>query len=231
MSQNNLSLKCYSPYSGTEEVCLVEGKSGLFYPGVRIENISFPLTISAVQAAICSCLGNSDKPVALYQPEPSSELKQHWVDEFNLKTKASLPEKANLYNPLMNLNINIHETLLDLCSNAQTIHSGFPVSALLETDDGYIPGVNVETNAWGLGLCAERVALSRAVSAGYTLYLGLHIHAPKGEFSSPCGACRQVLAEWMPDKRISLYHGDGTRSSHFTSHLLPYGFTTSSLNK
>lgn len=228
---NKFNLKAYSPYSNRNETCLVEGKSGFFYPGVRVENISFPLSISAVQAAVCSCLANRDEPVRLYQEAPESELTEYWTDQFNLELSVSLPGDIRLYDPVLDSNIHLFDTLVQLCEHAITIHSDFPVAALLETDKGYIPGANIEVSAWSLGLCAERVAISRALSLGIQNILGLHIYAPKGQFSSPCGACRQVLAEHMPDKPVELHHNKNSLSRHFTNHLLPYGFITKSLNK
>lgn len=231
MMFTKLQDRVYSPYSNISEFCAVEGKSGLLYPGVRLENISFPLSISAVQGAICSCLGNSDEPAILYQPENSSELIGEWVEKFNIEHINNTPEKSDYYNPLIKGSINIKKTLQELAQKAVTTHSDFPVSALIEVDGGYISGVNVEVPAWSLGLCAERVAIFRAVSAGYTTFKKIHVFAPKGDFSSPCGACRQVLAEWMPNEQVELNHGDGSISTHAISDLLPFGFTSGSLNK
>jgi homotetrameric cytidine deaminase len=222
----------YAPYSHSEEYCLVEGKSGLFYPGVRVENISFPLTISAVHGAISSCLANGDQPASIYQDEPHSELLEVWIEEFDANRINSLPESPTLFNPLLPLDSDINATLKELAKNCVIPHSNFPVTALLETPDGYIPGVNVEVGAWSLGLCAERTAIHRAITAGYGDSLGrLHIYAPKGDFSSPCGACRQVMAEFMPREQVVLHHGNQTSSSHFVKDLLPYGFTGSTLKK
>lgn len=224
-------IKSYSPYSGTEETCYVKGMSGLFYAGVRIENISFPLTISAVQAAVCSCLANGDTPDVLYQGKPESELLQFWIDEFSLEHRSELPAAFERYQPLVSSIPDIPETLEELCSSALTQHSDFPVSAILETENGYITGVNVEVKAWGLGLCAERVALSRAISSGCTGLTGMHIFAPESTFCSPCGACRQVLYEHMPDRMVELYHTKTSLTKHYVHHLLPFGITTEFLKK
>lgn len=225
------SLKSYSPYSQTEESCFIKGSSGLFYPGVRIENISFPLTISAVQAAVCNCLANGDEPVVLYQDEPKSELLEYWIDTFKLKIQSKPPGQFELFDPLVSEISTIPEKLEELCNHALTSHSGFPVSAILELENGYITGVNIEVSAWGLGLCAERVALSRAYSSGYTRYVCMHVYAPKSEFCSPCGACRQVMNELMPDKIVELHHTKYSLSKHFVQHLLPYGIRSDILKK
>lgn len=222
----------YSPYSNREEYCLVEGKSGKFYPGERIENISFPLTISAVRTAICSCLANKDQPVAFYQEEPKSELIEYWSKEFQIELLETLPDNPRLFDPLLPLETEILPTLQELTKNSVIPNSSFPVTALLETENGFIPGVNIEVSAWSLGLCAERTAISRAVTAGLTdKFLRMHIYAPKANFISPCGSCRQVLADLMPRQQVVLYHGNQTTSTHFVKDLLPYGFTSSALKK
>ncbi|WP_083750205.1 cytidine deaminase [Rhodohalobacter halophilus] len=225
-------MNSYAPYSEQDEYCLIQGESGVFYPGVRVENISFPLTISAIHGAICSCLANGDRPVSFYQEQPESELMNYWKDEFDLQELKTLPASPNIFNPLLPPETEILPALQKLSDNCVIPHSGFPVTALLETEDGYIPGVNIEVSAWSLGLCAERTAISRAVAAGYETRLRkLHVYAPKGEFSSPCGACRQVLAEFMPRNQIVLHHANQTTSTHFVKDMLPYGFTGSSLRK
>jgi len=225
-------MNSYSPYSEIDEYCLIEGKTGMFYPGVRVENISFPLSISAIHSAICSCLANGDQPVSVYQEEPLSELTDYWKLEFEIEYRSKLPDSPSLFDPLLPADIDLLKTLEDLTENCVIPHSSFPVSALLETDNGYIPGVNVEVSAWSLGLCAERTAISRAITAGYADKLGrLHIYAPLGDFSSPCGACRQVMAEFIPRQQVVLHHGNQTTSKHFVKDLLPNGFTGSSLRK
>jgi cytidine deaminase len=60
--------RSYAPYSGRPAACVVKGESGRFYGGVRIENISFPLTINEVQAAVCFCLSEKDHPLSLLRP-------------------------------------------------------------------------------------------------------------------------------------------------------------------
>jgi homotetrameric cytidine deaminase len=222
-------MKSYSPYSRRTESCFIEGESGKFYPGVRVENISYPLSISAVQAAICSCLGNGDRPIRLYNTGEKSELFEQWISEFNIEQAEPLSKPPLAVDFLMPSDTDVEKALHSLTKKAVTIHSSFPVSALLEVENGFIPGVNIEVEAWALGLCAERVAISRAITAGYTEFKSIRIYAPKGDFCSPCGACRQVLAEFMPQQTAELHHGNGTLSKHIISHLLPYGFTSGSL--
>lgn len=232
MKITDLKNHIYSPYSSDkEDWCVVAGKSGTIYPGVRVENISFPLTISALHGAICSCLGNGDQPAAFYSNSGNGELQSYWAGQYNLDRLDTLPDSKKLYNPFIAETGQETEVLRALAGSAVTPHSDFPVSALLYTNKGIVPGVNIEVQAWALGLCAERLAIFRAVTAGAGSFRRLQVCAPKGDFSSPCGACRQVLMEWMPDRNVELHHGDNTLSTHKVMHLLPYAFSTSKLVK
>ena len=94
-------------------------------------------------------------------------------------------------------------TLKKLLAAAQTArrhayapYSKFRVGAALLTADGKIfTGGNVENASYGLTICAERVAVTKAVSEGYRKFQAIAIVAP-GVRPTPCGACRQVLAEF-----------------------------------
>lgn len=223
-----------APFSGNPSACLIEGKKGVLYPGVRLEISSFPISISSVQAAVSSCLANQDKPVSVKWFGNKPELVDFWCDLFQLPEMKNQAESLPLYDPLISTsdpNI-LLQTLLDF---AVTPASSFPVSALLQIhiadQTAWIPGVNVEPGPWSLGLCAERVAIIRALSAGYEPSGSMKIHAPKAEFSSPCGACRQVLFETMPNYDLELFHGDGSRSRHAVFDLLPMSFLSTSLQK
>ncbi|CAN5462315.1 hypothetical protein BH23BAC3_BH23BAC3_15610 [soil metagenome] len=232
MKLNQLKQHIYSPYSSHNgEWCVVTGDSGTAYPGVRVENISFPLTITSMHGAICSCLGNGDHPDSFYSETQDEELQTYWVEQYNLNRLPHPPDAINLYNPFMEEAGKPSDLLRDFINDAVTTHSGFPVSALLYTEKGIVPGVNVEVDSWALGLCAERLALFRAITSGAASFIKLKVYAPKGDFSSPCGACRQVLMEWMPDKDVELHHGDNTLSTHKIMHLLPYAFSSGKLIK
>lgn len=224
----------YNPYSGREEACIVESKSGNYFPGIRIENISFPLTISAVQCAICCCISEGEIPASLYAADSNGNdaLYSYWTGEYDLELRPleeiGDPEAADVLVPETT---SAGELLASLLNQSVTTQSDFPVSALVETEEGYISGVNIEHASWEMGLCAERVAIAKALAYGYTNLQSLHVHTKYGEFSSPCGACRQVIMEHMPHHPVVIHHPDKTCSKHYSSDLLPYSFKSESLKK
>ncbi|RJQ45545.1 MAG: cytidine deaminase [Gaiellales bacterium] len=103
-------------------------------------------------------------------------------------------------------------------------YSGFRVGAAIRGASGAIHvGVNVENASYGLTMCAERVALGCAVSAGEREFTALAIAAAGGHDAAPCGACRQALAEFSP--RLAVYYRDGGRMhARSLEELLPDAF-------
>lgn len=95
------------------------------------------------------------------------------------------------------------EEALAARENAYVPHSGYPVGAALLTSDGTVfRGVNVENASYGLAICAERSAIAAAVTDGHRVFQAIAIATENG--GSPCGACRQVLAEFNPDLPVLL---------------------------
>lgn len=229
MNWNTLVNRSYVPYSNKPAACVVQATSGICYPGVRIENISFPLTISCIQAAVCICLSEGDYPQKMYvQPGYSAAPEPYWVDEFQLAVTEKPDLNALSFAPLQNQKVmDIHTKLEQLLEKAITPHSNFAVSAVLETGQGWVDGVNIEVAEWSRGLCAERVAIAKAIASGIALDNAhkIYIHTSGGDFSSPCGACRQVMAEHLFATCVELHHPDNTISKHFMNDLLPYNFS------
>jgi cytidine deaminase len=92
---------------------------------------------------------------------------------------------------------------LDAQQRAYCPFSNFPVGAALRTESGRIfQGVNVENASFGLTNCAERVAVGAAIAAGEREFTAIAVVSRGGV--SPCGACRQVLAEFNPSLPIAM---------------------------
>lgn len=228
-----LSEHNYVPYSKQPSIAVVRGKSGRWFPGVRIENISYPLSISATQNALFCCLSEGDIPTELYTEELKTTMIPSWEKEFGLTAKPiddRPTTNITFADVKLDSSIPKKKKLKELLDQAVVGESDFPVSALIETEDGFFGGVNVECTSWNLGLCAERVAIVKAITYGANSLKSLEIHTRKGEFSSPCGACRQVIIEHLPKKQVHLHHADSSKSIHFSEDLLPHSFSSSSLS-
>lgn len=105
--------------------------------------------------------------------------------------------------------------------HAYAPYSGFHVGAALLLENGEIvTAANVENTSYGLSICAERSAVVRAVAQCGPQIRILAV----GVTASPCGACRQVLAEFMSPDGLILFLFDGTPRSQTLGELLPFGF-------
>jgi cytidine deaminase len=103
--------------------------------------------------------------------------------------------------------------------------SGFKVGAALELADGTtVAGCNIENATYGLTLCAERVAMFKALSDGHRQFRRIAIVADTDAPTPPCGACRQILWEFAGDMEIVLANLDGQTGVHRLADLLPLPF-------
>ena len=232
MNWKELDNRAYVPYSKQPRSCVIGGSGGNFFAGVRIENASFPLTIGAIQAACCICLSEGETPKTIYLPDSDFMQLEYWKSEFNASVSilSDISDFA-IQSLRKDPSEDLKKRLEELLPKAITTNSDFPVSAVFETEDSLFEGVNIEVSDWTLGLCAERVALAKALSAGVHALENIAVHTKKGEFSSPCGACRQVLHEHIPLKKVKLHHADHTYSEHFVLDLLPFSFTSIDLRR
>lgn len=103
--------------------------------------------------------------------------------------------------------------------------SEFKVGAALETSDGrIITGCNIENSTYGLTMCAERVAIFKAVSEGHRSFTRIAVVADTSQPTSPCGACRQMLWEFAGDIEVILADLDKIKTTHRLKDLLPHPF-------
>ena len=111
-------------------------------------------------------------------------------------------------------------------AHAYCPYSRFPVGAAVLTQEGSIAqGCNVENASFGLTVCAERNAIFRAVADGATSIVALALYTPTPEPVTPCGACRQVIAEFGRDAQIRCICDGPGSADYVMQDLLPYAFT------
>jgi cytidine deaminase len=109
--------------------------------------------------------------------------------------------------------------------HADAAFSHFKVGAALETGDGtVVTGCNIENATYGLTLCAERVAMFKAISEGHRVFTRIAIVADTESPTPPCGACRQILWEFGGNLEIQLANLTEEKGKHHLKNLLPLPF-------
>ncbi len=115
--------------------------------------------------------------------------------------------------------------------NASAAFSGFKVGAALMANDGRIfTGCNVESASYGLTICAERVAVFKAISEGCREFIRVAVVADTTDPTPPCGACRQILWEFGGDLEVILANLTEMKAVHRLRDLLPHPFDARLLN-
>ena len=119
------------------------------------------------------------------------------------------------------------ELAVEVSKQAYVPYSHFPVGAVLLTKNGDIyTGVNIENASFGLINCGERTAIFKAVSEGARDFKELIVYGQTEKPISPCGACRQVMAEFFePDLPVTLVSQNKSTVVMTVKDLLPYSFT------
>ena len=112
--------------------------------------------------------------------------------------------------------------------NAFAPFSKFRVGAAVEDVDGRIyTGCNIENATYGLTICAERVAIFKAISEGVRTFRRVAVAAETETLTPPCGACRQVLWEFCGDVELVLVNPAGKTETYRLKELLPRPFDVS----
>ena len=126
----------------------------------------------------------------------------------------------------MNINMDdLYQKALKAAGAAYAPYSHFSVGAALLAEDGTVfTGCNVENRSYGLTICAERGAIMQGVSQGYRSFIALAVATPDSTYPvGPCGACRQVLSEFMESSSPVRFAGSGSESVNTTiGELYPY---------
>ena len=111
-------------------------------------------------------------------------------------------------------------------------YSRFAVGAALECSDGSVyTGCNIENAAYSPTLCAERVAVGKAVSEGHTDFVRIAVAGGGEAPCVPCGVCRQVLQEFAPELEVICVNDKGAERTLTLRELLPHSFDSSFLGE
>ena len=122
------------------------------------------------------------------------------------------------------------EAALQVRERAHAPFSKFKVGAALLGEDGQIyTGCNVENATYGLTVCAERVAVFKAVSEGVRKFRRIVVAADTNVLTPPCGACRQILWEFCGDAELTLVNLQGKTEVFQMRNVFPRPFDASFL--
>lgn len=112
----------------------------------------------------------------------------------------------------------------DASARAYCPYSRFAVGAAVRSADGRVfSGCNVENASYGLAICGERNAIFHAVAAGAREIVAVAVYTPTPAYTTPCGACRQVMLEFAANAEV-LCGSDGSAGRFTVASLLPHGF-------
>lgn len=117
------------------------------------------------------------------------------------------------------------EKAMEAMNKAYVKYSNFKVGAALLAKSGNIyTGCNIENASYSATICAERVAFTKAISEGEKEFLAIAIVSSSGDYTYPCGICRQFMAEFGLNLKLIFSNGKDIRE-HTLEELLPYAFT------
>lgn len=244
-----VAARSHVPYSGTAVGVAVLLADGEWVAAPRLENASFPLTMPALQGALAlAVIAGSPVAVARSQPFGPADLGVieeaaggSWrLDEPDLAVVESgaLPAVGEPLGLTLDLppppDVAGGAALaLAAAERAVVPASDFSVGAVVEGAEGrLVVGANVEYEGdWTRGLCAERVALVGAAAAGLGPIRRLYVACASAPGGTPCGGCRQVIAELAPDCAVVIWRGAEAPEVTTPEALLPGAFDGRSLGR
>ncbi len=122
------------------------------------------------------------------------------------------------------------EKAKEALENAHVPYSHYTVGAAVLTEDGNVySGCNIENASYGATVCAERVAIFKAVSNGEKKMKAIALVTGAGDFPTPCGICRQVMAEFAMDDFEIIMSNDEKTEIYKMDEILPLSFTSKNL--
>ena len=239
--------RAHVPFSERPVAAVLLLADGTWVPGVRVESASFPLTIPALASAYYTARSAARADIiAAVQTTPLSADAPHFLSAalgstWTLAAPDALCTTPDVLQPtaLLTPLVSAPEPLSDqdglartrtAAASAHVPASDFPVGCVAETEDGQlVAGANVEHPDWTRGLCAERVVLATACSYGVGPIRRIFLTCLRSPHATPCGACRQLLAELAPNASLVLDRGDDAPEIQTPSALLPHAFSSVSL--
>ncbi|WP_233993556.1 cytidine deaminase [Salinibacter altiplanensis] len=242
----DLLSRAYVPFSETPTAAVLLLDDGRWIPGVRVESASYSLTIPALLNAYTTAVAlersasiaafvlsrSFRREEALYVEdlpqgpfEPCAD--DAWVQ--GAGGGGSLPSMKARHPPSLDASIGeAKEGIQAVRRVAQRAHvpaSGYPVGALFDIQDTLcVPGVNVEHPDWARILCAERNALGTVQSYALPTPHRLYLTCRDDPDATPCGACRQLLAELAPEATLWMDRHSAPHERSSVSALLPGSF-------
>lgn len=233
-----------APYSGRASGAALLLSDGEWVPGVRVESASYPLTVPALLGAYVAAVAGGRRDVraaALTEPLQAGELA--WLaDALGAEPVAEaldaavfgeevLPPIGALWTPFFDAPIPETDAeglalAREAAARAFVPESHFPVGCVMLTESGLlVPGCNVEHAEWTRGLCAERTALATTAAYGASPIERIFLSCPTDPRGTPCGACRQLLAEYAPGVPIVMDRGEAPPATTTADALLPDFFS------
>jgi cytidine deaminase len=241
-----LAPRVLAPFSDRRETAVLLLSDGTLVPGVRVESATFSLVIPAPLAALTIATANgrrdframvlsytaSEADAALIAGAFSGPFRTVGPDAFLGGDGEALPAPGEFLYPFLTFS---GTTTTDeglgwarkVARRAYVPESDFPVGAIFETADGrLLPGVNVEHPDWSRILCAERTALATVATYDAFPVRRVFVSCVKDPGGTPCGACRQLLAEYCQGVEVFIDHGEGEAPTLTTPEaMLPGSFT------
>jgi cytidine deaminase len=236
--------QAHTPYSARGDAAALLLADGAWVPGVRVESASFSLVIPPLVNAFTTAVaaGRTDvvavalnrpflpEEIAYVRSTPPGSFRQAAAGVFVAAGAEALPAVGNRLDPFLAAPAPEDPAAgialaRQVARRAYAPESHFPVGCVLVVaGNRLIPGVNVEHADWSRILCAERNALGTALSWGVTDLKTLYLTCPKDLTGSPCGACRQLLAELAPAAAVWMDRGDTPPETASPGQLLPDAF-------
>ena len=236
--------RAYVPFSNEPTAAVVVLDDGTWIPGVRVESASFSLSIPALVNAYTTAVayGQESRITALALSRPLQRGEAAYVSDLSdgrwtalapdvwvPSHDGSFPTPTDCFDPRLS---RAEETpasgiqaAQEAAERAHVPASNYPVGAVLELDDGHLlAGVNVEHPDWSRILCAERNAVGTAYSYREPSIRSLFLTCTYDPDGTPCGACRQILAELTPEATLWMDRHSGAPQRARPSDLLPGSF-------